>query len=169
MIVPPAPAALGESARTALLAALLAVVVGVLIAWVVASTGHRRRRHHALHPQAPAVPAAMHPMRLPEPIGPLAPPREVAHSQLTPYVNGASAEKLGPPVPPVPLDPNAIHLNRASYEELRKVDGIDPVQAARILAYRRTNGDFESLDELRRLTGLEFEQLESSDGRRVVL
>ncbi len=156
MLVPPAPGALGESARAALLVALLAVVVGVLIAWVVTSTGRRRQRQ-ALPPDAPSVPAPP-PLQAP-------PDDEPPSSVLGPYVNNVAAQKRPPPI----VDADAIHLNTASYEELRQVDGIDPVLAARILAHRRANGEFETLDELRKVTGLAPERLEASDGRRVVL
>jgi hypothetical protein len=159
MFAPPAPGALGDSARTALLAAMLAVVVGVLIAWAYTSTGRRRQRQRGVY-HAPTVPA-------PRPLRPVRPPDEPPPaSQLAPYVDARPAEKDDPP----PFaDPDAIHLNSASYEELRQVGGIDPVLAARILAYRRAHGEFQSLDELCTLTGLAPERLEASDGRRLVL
>jgi competence ComEA-like helix-hairpin-helix protein len=139
MLAPPAPGSLQDSARTALLAAMLAVVVGVLIAWVHSARGTRAR------PQA-----------APPPLEEPSPP-----SQLAPYLGSVPAAKSA--------GPEAIHLNTATYEELREVDGIGPVQAARILAYRRANGSFTSLDELRDLTGLAPERLEAPDGRRLVL
>jgi competence ComEA-like helix-hairpin-helix protein len=139
MLAPPAPGSLQDSARTALLAAMLAVVVGVLIAWV-----HSARTARAQPREAPPPPE--------EPSPP---------SQLAPYLGTAAAGKSA--------GPEAIHLNTASYEELRQVDGIGPVQAARILAYRRAHGSFTSLDELRNLTGLAPERLEAPDGRRLVL
>src|SRR5690349_1431679 len=116
MIEPPALGALGDSARTAFLAAMLAVAVGVVIAWVATSTGRRRRRQPARVAVAPGGPTPQ-PSRLPEPLGPLPPPARSGGSQLTPYVNGASAAKT--PIRAVPADPDAIHLNTASYEELR--------------------------------------------------
>src|SRR5690242_17431747 len=124
MIALPAPGALGDSARTAFLAAMLAVAAGVAIAWI-ASARRRRRRHHARAPVVPPSPAPQPAAPLPEPLGPLAPPARPGHSRLTPYVNGASAPakshaRAGP------VDPDAVHLNSASYEELRTVEGIDP-------------------------------------------
>jgi competence ComEA-like helix-hairpin-helix protein len=138
MLAPPAPGSLQDSARTALLAAMLAVVVGVLLAWVHSARGARARPQQAPPPEEPSPP-----------------------SQLAPYLGTVSAAKSA--------GPEAIHLNTASYEELREIDGIGPVHAARILAYRRANGSFTSLDELRDLTGLAPERLEAPDGRRLVL
>jgi Helix-hairpin-helix motif len=162
MIVTPVLAALGDSARSAFLAAMLAVVAGVLIAWLATSATRRRRRHHRpAVPALPGVPAVR--SRLPEPFGPM-PPRPAEPSQLTPYVNGAETVKA----PPV-LDPDAIHLNSASYEELRQIEGIDPLRAAQILAYRRQHGQFATQDDLQRETGLELDGLEGTGGRRVLL
>jgi competence ComEA-like helix-hairpin-helix protein len=144
MLAPPAPGSLQDSARTALLAAMLAVVVGVLLAWVHSARGARARPRQAPPPEAPPLPD--------EPSPP---------SQLAPYLGTVPARKSAGPA--------AIHLNSASYEELRQVDGIGPVQAARILAYRHAHGSFTSLDELRDLTGLAPERLEAPDGRRLVL
>lgn len=47
-----------------------------------------------------------------------------------------------------------IALNRASAKELEALDGIGPVLAARIVAYRNQNGPFLSIDDLMKVSGI---------------
>ena len=47
-----------------------------------------------------------------------------------------------------------IALNRASAKELEALDGIGPVLAARIIAYRNQNGPFLSVDDLMKVSGI---------------
>ena len=47
-----------------------------------------------------------------------------------------------------------IALNRASAKELESLDGIGPVLAARIVAYRNQNGPFLSVDDLMKVSGI---------------
>ena len=47
-----------------------------------------------------------------------------------------------------------ITLNRASARELESLDGIGPVLAARIVAYRNENGPFLTIDDLMKVSGL---------------
>ena len=47
-----------------------------------------------------------------------------------------------------------IALNRASAKELESLDGIGPVLAARIIAYRNQNGPFLSIDDLMKVSGI---------------
>jgi len=47
-----------------------------------------------------------------------------------------------------------IALNRASAKELESLDGIGPVLAARIIAYRNQNGPFLSVDDLIKVSGI---------------
>jgi len=47
-----------------------------------------------------------------------------------------------------------IALNRASAKELEALDGIGPVLAARIVAYRNQNGPFLTVDDLMKVSGI---------------
>jgi competence protein ComEA len=47
-----------------------------------------------------------------------------------------------------------IALNRASAKELESLDGIGPVLAARIVAYRNQNGPFLAIDDLMKVSGI---------------
>ncbi len=47
-----------------------------------------------------------------------------------------------------------IALNRASAKELESLDGIGPVLAARIVAYRNQNGPFLAVDDLMKVSGI---------------
>lgn len=47
-----------------------------------------------------------------------------------------------------------LNLNTASSEELQMLDGVGPATAAAIVAYRESNGDFESVDELKNVKGI---------------
>lgn len=46
-----------------------------------------------------------------------------------------------------------VNLNTASKEELEAVKGIGPQKAAAILEYRRKNGPFKKLDDLKKVNG----------------
>ena len=47
-----------------------------------------------------------------------------------------------------------IALNRASAKDLESLDGIGPVLAARIVAYRNQNGPFLTIDDLMKVSGI---------------
>ena len=47
-----------------------------------------------------------------------------------------------------------IALNRASTKELETLDGIGPVLAARIVAYRSQNGPFLNVEDLLKVSGI---------------
>jgi competence protein ComEA len=47
-----------------------------------------------------------------------------------------------------------IALNRASAKELESLDGIGPVLAARIIAYRKINGPFLTIEDLLKVSGI---------------
>lgn len=47
-----------------------------------------------------------------------------------------------------------LNLNEATEEQLQKLDGIGPVLAERIIAYRQEHGDFTSIDQLLEVEGI---------------
>ena len=47
----------------------------------------------------------------------------------------------------------AVNLNTATKEELESVTGIGPVKAQAILEYRRFNGPFRKVDDLKKVKG----------------
>ena len=47
-----------------------------------------------------------------------------------------------------------VNLNRANLSELDGLPGVGPVLAARIVEWRSKNGNFKSVDELRRVSGI---------------
>jgi len=47
-----------------------------------------------------------------------------------------------------------ININRASAKELESLPGIGPVLAARIIEYRKSNGPFTSVDDLKKVPGV---------------
>ncbi|MBI4372256.1 MAG: helix-hairpin-helix domain-containing protein [Candidatus Omnitrophica bacterium] len=55
-----------------------------------------------------------------------------------------------------------VSINKADSEELQSVRGIGPAMAERILEYRKANGGFKSLDQLKEVKGigdLKFEKI----------
>lgn len=48
----------------------------------------------------------------------------------------------------------AININRATAREFDSLDGIGPVIAARIVAYRKTNGPFTTVEDLQKVSGI---------------
>ncbi len=47
-----------------------------------------------------------------------------------------------------------ININRATVSEFDSLDGIGPVIAARIVAYRKTNGPFTTIEDLQKVSGI---------------
>ena len=64
-----------------------------------------------------------------------------------PYVAGYAEECVAP-------DITKININTASEEELVTIDGITATLAARIVAYREANGDFQTLEEVQNVSGI---------------
>jgi competence protein ComEA len=56
--------------------------------------------------------------------------------------------------PSVALAPQRVDLNAADERELQTLPGVGPALAARIIAYRETNGPFDSVDELADISGI---------------
>ena len=58
-----------------------------------------------------------------------------------------------------------ININTASVEELQKLEGIGSSIALRIVAYRKENGKFNSIDDLRNISGIgdsKFEKIKDN-------
>lgn len=59
-----------------------------------------------------------------------------------------------------PGEEERINVNTADSLLLQRLSGIGPVYASRIIAYRETFGDFESVDELLNIKGIGKKRLE---------
>ena len=55
---------------------------------------------------------------------------------------------------PVYVDPWPVDVNTADVDDLVRLNGIGPVLAARIIAYREDHGPFATLDDLARVQGI---------------
>ena len=53
-----------------------------------------------------------------------------------------------------------LNINRATAKELDKLPGIGPVIAGRIIEFRKVNGPFQSIDDLRKVQGIGASTLE---------
>ena len=69
-----------------------------------------------------------------------------------PSRNGGSARSSVRNTPTRSSGP--VILNRASAKELESLDGIGPVLAARIVAYRKLNGPFLTIEDLLKVSGI---------------
>lgn len=47
-----------------------------------------------------------------------------------------------------------ININKATSEELQKINGVGPSLAEKIITYRNQNGKFKSIDELKNVSGI---------------
>jgi competence protein ComEA len=64
--------------------------------------------------------------------------------------------------------PALVDLNTATLADLDTLPGVGPVLAQRILDWRRTNGRFTSVDELREITGVGEKRLADLRGKVTV-
>lgn len=69
-----------------------------------------------------------------------------------PQKAGVSSARRAPVRAARPTGPIAV--NRATAKEFESLDGIGPVLANRIVAYRKTNGPFASVDDLLKVQGI---------------
>jgi competence protein ComEA len=53
-----------------------------------------------------------------------------------------------------PVNKGPININRATVHQLDALDGIGPVIAQRIVDYRKINGSFLSIDDLKKVSGI---------------
>ena len=70
-----------------------------------------------------------------------------------PPQKGGSAARVSPQRAKARIT-GPISLNRASAKELETLDGIGPVLAARIVAYRKINGPFLTVEDLLKVSGI---------------
>jgi len=61
--------------------------------------------------------------------------------------------KNAAPVPSVASDQAHVNINTATKQELAALPGFNPNKARAIVAWRKKNGPFASLDTLRQVTG----------------
>jgi competence protein ComEA len=47
-----------------------------------------------------------------------------------------------------------VAINRATAKEFESLDGIGPVLASRIVSYRKTNGAFTAIEDLKKVPGI---------------
>jgi competence protein ComEA len=63
----------------------------------------------------------------------------------------------------------AVNLNTATKEELIALPGIGPVKAQTILDYRKANGGFKSVEELKDVKGIGAKRFEKLKGELTVV
>lgn len=56
---------------------------------------------------------------------------------------------------------NKININKATSEDLQTISGIGPSLASKIIAYREENGKFNSIEELKNVSGIGDKKYES--------
>ena len=70
-----------------------------------------------------------------------------------PPSNGGSAARISPQRAKT-KNTGPFSLNRASAKDLESLDGIGPILAARIIAYRNQNGPFLTVEDLLKVSGI---------------
>jgi competence protein ComEA len=70
------------------------------------------------------------------------------------YAKSGSAQSKSAPVKVKPKISAYVLLNRASAKEFEALDGIGPVLASRIIAYRKANGPFGTVEDLLQVPGI---------------
>ena len=72
-----------------------------------------------------------------------------------------TSQSTSVPVSSDPTDPVLLDLNTATADQLTTLPGIGPVLAQRIIAYRQSNGPFESIGQLSNVEGIGDKTLEN--------
>ena len=73
-----------------------------------------------------------------------------SNSPSTSYSNGGSSRAKRTPVRAA----GPIAINRATAKEFESLDGIGPVLASRIVSYRKANGAFTAIEDLKKVPGI---------------
>jgi competence protein ComEA len=66
------------------------------------------------------------------------------------YSSGGSSRAKRAPV----RASGPVAINRATAKEFESLDGIGPVLASRIVSYRKTNGAFTAIEDLKKVPGI---------------
>lgn len=74
--------------------------------------------------------------------------------QIYVYAKSGSTSTKNAPVKVKPQSSGVVLVNRASAKEFEALDGIGPVLASRIVAFRKANGPFASIDDLLKVPGI---------------
>ena len=69
------------------------------------------------------------------------------------YVDAATTNSKGVRVS-TPAHSGPININRATVHDFDSLDGIGPVIASRIVAYRKANGPFTTIEDLQKVSGI---------------
>ena len=69
------------------------------------------------------------------------------------YVDAVATNSKGVRVS-TPIRTGPININRATVKDFDSLDGIGPVIAARIVAYRKANGPFTTIEDLQKVSGI---------------
>ncbi len=67
----------------------------------------------------------------------------------------------------VSVEAAKIHVNKASAEQLQSGLGISDKEAAAVLHYREEKGDFKSIDDLKKVPGLDGAKIDVKKGKLV--
>src|SRR5262245_14170872 len=65
--------------------------------------------------------------------------------------------------------PRALNVNSATAIDLESVAGLLRKEAAAVIEYREKNGKFNTLDDLKKVPGLDFKKIEAAKDRLVAL
>jgi competence protein ComEA len=74
--------------------------------------------------------------------------------QIYVYAKSGTSSTKKTAVKTKPKTPSVVLVNRASAKEFEALDGIGPVLASRIIAYRKANGPFATVDDLLKVPGI---------------
>jgi len=89
-------------------------------------------------------------------------PDASSRTSQTPTPGQLSVHKSAPPAVAAPTTKRAprLDINRATMDELKHLPGIGEVLARRVIERRTARGPFQSVDELREVTGIGEKRLE---------